>query len=202
MITLKFLPPNTTSFLQPMDMGVIKNFKGHYRSRLNDRIIASLDANPDEKAIDTSKKITLLNALYLALDAWKELKPSTIVNCYSKAGLSACATEEEADMDDFHDVAINSALSREEFEAIAEQDSGLETNGEMSNTDLLREVNSTSLAVDEEHDIAAVPLSIEQKMEMLNCIRQFIEEQLRAFEKTIFSGATKTRQTTLDSFFK
>ncbi|GFR95908.1 tigger transposable element-derived protein [Elysia marginata] len=105
MITLKFLPPNTTSLLQPMDMGVIKNFKGHYRSRLNDRIIASLDANPDEKAIGISKKITLLNALYLARDAWKELKPSTIVNCYSKAGLSACATEEEADMGDFHDVA-------------------------------------------------------------------------------------------------
>ncbi|GFS15127.1 tigger transposable element-derived protein [Elysia marginata] len=89
MITLKFLPPNTTSLLQPMDMGVIKNFKGHYCSRLNNRIIASLDANPDEKAINISKKIALLNALYLARDAWKELKPSTIVNCYSKAGLSA-----------------------------------------------------------------------------------------------------------------
>ncbi|GFR90204.1 tigger transposable element-derived protein 3-like [Elysia marginata] len=210
MITLKFLPPITTLLLQPMDMGVIKNFKGHYRSRLNDRIIASLDANPDEKAIDISKKITLLNALNLARDAWKELKPSTIVNCYSKAGLSACATEEEADMDDFHDVAINSALSRKEFEAMVEQDSGLETNGEMSNTDLLREMNSTSLAVDEEDDIAAVPLSIELKMEMLNCMRQFIEEKgmesamptLTAFENTIFSEATKTRQTTLDSFFK
>ncbi|GFS25498.1 hypothetical protein ElyMa_005185300 [Elysia marginata] len=80
----------------------------------------------------------------------------------------------------------------------------------MSNTDLLRKVNSTSLAVDEEEDdIAAVPLSIEQKMEMLNCMRQFIEEKgmesamptLRAFEKTVFSEATKTRQTTLDSFF-
>ncbi|GFS15123.1 hypothetical protein ElyMa_003179400 [Elysia marginata] len=113
-------------------------------------------------------------------------------------------------MDDFHDVAINSALSREEFEAMVEQDSGLETNGEMSNTDLLREVNSTSLAIDEEDDIAAVPLSIEQKMEMLNCMRHFIEEKgmesamptLRAFEKTIFSEAAKTRHTTLDSFFK
>ncbi|GFS06295.1 hypothetical protein ElyMa_006540700 [Elysia marginata] len=93
---------------------------------------------------------------------------------------------------------------------MVEQDSGLETNGEMSNTDLLREVNSTSLAVDEEDDIAAVPFSIEQKMEMLNCMRQFIKEKgmesamstLRALEKTTFSEATKTRQTTLDSPFK
>ena len=39
-IVLQFLPHNTTSIMQPMDMGVIKNFKAHYRSRLNARIIA------------------------------------------------------------------------------------------------------------------------------------------------------------------
>lgn len=30
-ISLKFFPPNTTSKLQPLDQGVIKNFKCHYR---------------------------------------------------------------------------------------------------------------------------------------------------------------------------
>ncbi|XP_006004800.1 tigger transposable element-derived protein 4-like [Latimeria chalumnae] len=44
-IVLKFLPPNTTSVMQPMDMGVIKTFKGHYHTRLNARIITSLDAD-------------------------------------------------------------------------------------------------------------------------------------------------------------
>ncbi|KAI6648380.1 Tigger transposable element-derived protein 4-like isoform X4 [Oopsacas minuta] len=31
-ICLKFLPANTTSIMQPMDMGVIKNWKAHYKS--------------------------------------------------------------------------------------------------------------------------------------------------------------------------
>jgi hypothetical protein len=30
-ISLKFFPPNTTSKLQPLDQGIIKNFKCHYR---------------------------------------------------------------------------------------------------------------------------------------------------------------------------
>ena len=33
-INLQFLPANTTSLIQPCDMGIIKNLKGHYRSRL------------------------------------------------------------------------------------------------------------------------------------------------------------------------
>ncbi|KAL4234901.1 Tigger transposable element-derived protein 2 [Mactra antiquata] len=33
-VTLKFLPANTTSHLQPLDQGVIRNFKGLYRKHL------------------------------------------------------------------------------------------------------------------------------------------------------------------------
>lgn len=33
-ITLNFLPPNTTSLLQPMDQGIINNLKIKYRQRL------------------------------------------------------------------------------------------------------------------------------------------------------------------------
>ena len=42
-IEVVFLPPNTTSLLQPMDMGIIKNLKGHYRSKLHTRLISELD---------------------------------------------------------------------------------------------------------------------------------------------------------------
>ncbi|XP_005995615.1 tigger transposable element-derived protein 6-like [Latimeria chalumnae] len=42
-IVLTFLPPNATSIMQPMDMGVIKNLKGHYHARLKEQIVAALD---------------------------------------------------------------------------------------------------------------------------------------------------------------
>ena len=33
-VQLVFLPPNTTSVLQPMDQGVIRSLKAHYRGRV------------------------------------------------------------------------------------------------------------------------------------------------------------------------
>ena len=39
-IVIKLLPPNIMSVMQPMDMGLTNNFKGHYRSHLNSRVIA------------------------------------------------------------------------------------------------------------------------------------------------------------------
>ena len=38
-IRLDFIPANTTSLIQPMDMGVIKNFKTSYRKKLVNHIL-------------------------------------------------------------------------------------------------------------------------------------------------------------------
>ena len=37
------LPPNTTSVLQPMDQGVIRSLKAHYRGRVVRRVCRALD---------------------------------------------------------------------------------------------------------------------------------------------------------------
>ena len=44
-VKLVFLPPNTTSVSQPMDQGVTRCFKAHYRKRLVKLILRSLDSN-------------------------------------------------------------------------------------------------------------------------------------------------------------
>lgn len=44
-IVLRFFPPNTTSLMQPLDMGIIKNWKGHCRSQLAHRFIFALVAS-------------------------------------------------------------------------------------------------------------------------------------------------------------
>ena len=85
-IILKFLPPNTTSIMQPMDMGVIKNWKGHYRSLLSSRVVAALDSDPEKNALEVVRKVSLLDVLYLAKQAWDLVSMRTISNCFCKGG--------------------------------------------------------------------------------------------------------------------
>ena len=44
-LKLVFLPPNTTSVTQPMNQGVIRCLKAHYKKRLVKLILHSLDSN-------------------------------------------------------------------------------------------------------------------------------------------------------------
>jgi len=43
-IKVIFLPKNTTSRLQPLDAGIIKNFKCHYRAFVIKHVIAKIDS--------------------------------------------------------------------------------------------------------------------------------------------------------------
>ena len=44
-IRVEFLPPNTTSLIQPLDMGVITNLKSLYRSKLVNQILQDIEEN-------------------------------------------------------------------------------------------------------------------------------------------------------------
>ena len=79
-IELIFLPPNTTSVTQPMDAGIIKNFKFYYRFLLaNRRLEATEDANNE------SFSWTILDAITAAKSAWRKVSATTIQNCYRTA---------------------------------------------------------------------------------------------------------------------
>jgi len=76
-VKVPFLPPNTTSHLQPLDGGIIKSFKAHYRKfHLQFLIDKYDDGLPNEK-------LTIKDAIYFAADAWNEVTPATIHNCWN-----------------------------------------------------------------------------------------------------------------------
>ncbi|XP_038076054.1 tigger transposable element-derived protein 4-like [Patiria miniata] len=78
-IKLVFPPPNTTSCTQPMNGGVIKNLKTHYR-----RILA---AHRLEAARRNSPfKWDLLDALFAVKNAWGQVTQATIANCFRGVG--------------------------------------------------------------------------------------------------------------------
>ena len=49
-VKLVFLPPNTTAGTQPLDAGIIKSFKYHYRKQLLKHMLFELDESIDHSS--------------------------------------------------------------------------------------------------------------------------------------------------------
>ena len=69
---LLFLPANTTSQLQPMDMGIIKNMKMFYRKKLLQRCLREIDTD-GVTAEHTCGQVTVLDAILMVHSAWEEV---------------------------------------------------------------------------------------------------------------------------------
>lgn len=221
-INLFFMPPNTTSLLQPLDMGIIKNWKGYYRQLINFRIIGSLDADPSQTAAAVSKSINLLQSVNYAADAWEKISPLTISNCFKKAGFivepvpSASSNIEDEDVEvvEMHistDISFERlGLSQKDFEEFVTEEEHLTTSGELSNAELLAAATNKN-AEEEQDDVdldsGPALLSNQEKLVMVNLLRRYIQENpemkdstFNAIEKNIFLTNAR-KQTVLDSFF-
>ena len=73
-VQLVFLPPNTTSVLQPMDHSVIRSLKSHYRGRVVRRLCRALDKTK------TLPKISILQAMKILVSSCEAVSAQTIVN--------------------------------------------------------------------------------------------------------------------------
>lgn len=81
-IKLIKLPKNTTSKLQPLDAGIIANFKENYYRNLNEFLISLL--NVDETVENLLKSVSLLQATRWTVDAWNQVHRETIIKCFNK----------------------------------------------------------------------------------------------------------------------
>ena len=79
-IHLEPLAPNMTSFVQPLDSGIIWCFKAHYRQAFCYRAIEL-----DEAGEDDIYKINLLEVMLMANVAWDAVSAETIRNCWNHA---------------------------------------------------------------------------------------------------------------------
>jgi hypothetical protein len=96
-VEIKFLPPNTTSKLQPLDAGIIACFKRKYRRHFQRFLIEEL-----EKNLICPSKLDLLNAIRFVVEAWNGVSIDTIINCWNHTGIikrslpvSECINDEE-----------------------------------------------------------------------------------------------------------
>ncbi|XP_072173833.1 tigger transposable element-derived protein 4-like [Diadema setosum] len=91
-IKLVFLPPNTTSLTQPVDGGVIRNLKQHYRHILAFRRLAAADGG-------VPFKWDLLDAIIALKTAWNRVSQQTIAHVYRNVGLALLCEQVEEDGD-------------------------------------------------------------------------------------------------------
>ena len=122
-IKILFLPPNTTSQIQPLDLRIIKV---HYRKLLLRFVLSKIDQTNDT-ASQIVKSVSVLTAIRWVAEAWDSVKEETIMKCFTKSGINgssfsivSSACENEDPFDDVED--------QEELHGLVDQISPSATN--------------------------------------------------------------------------
>jgi hypothetical protein len=75
-VRLAWLPPNTISVTQPMDLGVINCVKANYRKLVMQSLIANVESS--SSAPKLARSISVLKALIWIAEAVKQVSPETV----------------------------------------------------------------------------------------------------------------------------
>nr|CCA25053.1 PREDICTED: similar to Tigger transposable elementderived protein 6 putative [Albugo laibachii Nc14] len=93
-VEIQKLPPNTTAHLQPLDAGIIRNFKSmiskkkalYYADRLN-KILSRFGEDGHETLLEAIDNVDVLVAMRWAQEAWASVTCTTISNCWRHTGI-------------------------------------------------------------------------------------------------------------------
>lgn len=178
---------------------------------LSSRVVAALDSDPEKNALEVVRKVSLLDVLYLAKQAWDLVSMRTISNCFCKGGF--CEASFSCN-DELSDVTLPNEMTSAAFEEFVSFDDNTEVFGELTNEELLAAAQESSSTTPEELESGdeSEPqlLTLTEKMKMVDYLRQYIQETamdaalpvFQQIESAVFSEASQAkRQRTLDSFF-
>lgn len=150
-IKVVFLPPNTTSALQPMDQGIIHYVKSKYRKHLLERMILCSEAGK-------LYQVDLLGAVHIIAHVWKNTPPQVIANCFRHSGfvrpehaavaddgieeVSAESTDDDCPT---FDAVLPTDVTFQDYIAI---DHGVATSGLLTDQEIINDVTGAH----EDHD--------------------------------------------------
>ncbi|XP_025190990.1 tigger transposable element-derived protein 6-like [Melanaphis sacchari] len=162
-----------TSVVQPMDQGIIKNFKHHYRTPL----VLNL--------LQDGGKIDILQANRMSKNAWEQVTSETIANCFRKAGFLSGNSENVGDEEIQQTIIINVWDDVRQdvninFDDYINMDDDLEVCGHLSDSDIIQLTVRCTQSSDEEEEQECIepPIltSIQARMH-INELRRFIENK-------------------------
>ncbi|XP_039386738.1 tigger transposable element-derived protein 4-like [Mauremys reevesii] len=194
-IKIFYLPPNTTSKLQPMDQGIIQVLKVYYRKMLMRQYLLH-----DEKKAQYTP--SLLDAMNFLRSAWNNVKKETISNCWMHCVIQDISDDEfqaqcRAAAEELAEVAGKSSLTDaileeeaqelaitvQEFRDYIEIDKDVVTDGVITDEDIVSSVQSAQASTsacgndkedeeDADEDLEPIP-SAGEVVEMLQKIRRY-----------------------------
>ena len=183
LVIAKFLPPNVTSLIQPMDQGVLESMKRRYKRSLLQEVLLSEDlVDP----IAFTKSITMKVVVEKISLAWDQITPVTIRRSWRKLIPLADTTPSNIDSEptaaEFIDVfqSMGHALSEDEVTEWLNNDQNDPGYEHLHDDEIVSRVLGGDDTVDiceddgdneEEPDVVACPVTHAQAMDMFEkCI--------------------------------
>lgn len=209
------MPPNTTSLIQPLDQGIIRAAKVHYRTQVVRKLLHALEDGTS--IIDYAKSIDLLQALHMLKRAWFLVSPTTIENCFRKAGFSKNGdADEDTDdgMEELDTADLGKVIQPEEFDAYVDCDKDVECFGSLTDAEICETVKTAASNSEEyeeeDEDISLISettprVSHKEASKALETVRKYLEENFvdydayyrveEMIEKNTFKNATQRKLT-------
>ena len=107
-VRLVYLPPNSTSVLQPLDQGIIQCVKVNYRKRLLRHVLNKMETATS--ATDVARSVSVLDACQWLSASVNEVKKSTVEKCFISCGLFCVPSVPRHDSDDEDDLPLSHLL--------------------------------------------------------------------------------------------
>ncbi|GBM73957.1 hypothetical protein AVEN_29619-1 [Araneus ventricosus] len=83
-INLVFLPPDTTSMLQPLDQGIIRSFKVGHRQLLLRHVLSHISSFKSSEEL--VKSVSVSDAISWSTSALRKVEPRCVLKCFKNAG--------------------------------------------------------------------------------------------------------------------
>ncbi|XP_037500181.1 uncharacterized protein LOC119374194 [Rhipicephalus sanguineus] len=217
-VTLLFLPPNTTSKVQPLDLGIIQAFKAYYRRRVVERMLVAVD----RLAANLPLRVSLYSALEMVKALWAEVMATCVQNCFRKAGFADVgadadpeASEEDHSGGDLWQRVVNSDMGGWDicWDDFVMADDDADIAEPCTDEGIVNEVrgksNSEESDDDDDETLEPAPTSVPVAIGYIDSLRQLVyakslgEEYAAALNKleTTLMASALSKQTCLTDIF-